>query len=81
MVLVAAVKPATLPRVLPYVKSSMLMEWGLLFGFIVMAVGVSIIVGAGVHASFPSISEDFGGRVAFFVIVAVVGYLLATRLR
>jgi hypothetical protein len=59
----------------------MLMEWGLLFGFIVVAVGISIIVGAGVHALFPSISEDFGGSVAFFVIIVVVGYILATRLR
>jgi len=63
------------------VKSSMLMEWGLLFGFIVVAVGISIIVGAGVHALFPSISEDFGGSVAFFVIIVVVGYILAARLR
>ena len=74
-------KPATLPCVLPYVKSSMLMEWGLLFGFIVVAVGVSIIIGAGVHALFPSISEDFGGTVAFFVILIVVGYILVTLLR
>ena len=59
----------------------MLMEWGLLFGFIAVAVGVSIIVGPGVHALFPSISEDFGGSVAFFVIIVVVGYILATRLR
>ena len=59
----------------------MLMEWGLLFGFIVVAVGISIIVGAGVHALFPSISEDFGGSVAFFVIIVVVGYILAARLR
>ena len=46
-----------------------------------MAVGVSIIAGAGVHALFLSISEDFGGSVAFFVIVVDVGYLFATRLR
>jgi hypothetical protein len=59
----------------------MLMEWGLLFGFIVVAVGVSIIVGAGVHALFPSISEDFGGSVAFFVTIVVVVYILVTRLR
>jgi hypothetical protein len=57
------------------------MEWGLLFGFVVVAVSVSIIVAAGVHALFPSISEDFGGSVAFFVTIVVVGYLLATRLR
>jgi hypothetical protein len=57
------------------------MEWGLLFGFIVVAVGVSIIAGAGVHALFPSISEDFGGSLASFVIIVVVGYLLTTRLR
>ena len=59
----------------------MLMEWGLLFGFIVVAVGVSIIFGAGVHDLFPSISEDFGGTVAFFVIIIVVGYIVATLLR
>ena len=58
-----------------------LIEWGLLFGFIVVVVGVSTIAGAGVHALFPSISEDFGGSVAFFVIIVIVGYLLATRLR
>ena len=61
-------------------KTSMLAQWGLLFGFIVVAVGVSIIVGAGVHALFPSISEVFGGSAAFFVIIVVVGYRLATRL-
>jgi hypothetical protein len=57
--------------------------WGLLFGFIVFAAGVSVIVGTGIDALVPSISENLAGSVAFFliVVVVVVGYILVTLLR